>query len=77
MIIEKVITYEFDFPDYEIDNIVEKVWRNFNEQEARFYISNVVCGWDDCDYYTWDTDETEEVLAEIRRRVWIKNNLAD
>lgn len=77
MIIEKVITYEFDFPDYEIDNIVRQVWRDFTEEKARNCILDVVSGWDDCDYYAWETDETEKVLAEIKRRVWIKNNLAD
>ena len=77
MIIEKTITYQFDFPDYEIDRIVESLWRDFSETKARSYILDVVSGWDDCDYYTWDSDETAEVLAEVNRRIWIKKNLAD
>ena len=69
MVIEKQVWYTFDFPEDEIDRIVDLMREDYDERKAIREIEDVVSGWDDCDYYAWDRDETEKVVEEIKRRV--------
>lgn len=69
MYIEKQVTYQFDFPDDDIRRIVKALRNKYDKSKARTLVMEVVSGWDDCDYYAWDSDETEQVLAEIEKRL--------
>ena len=59
-----------DFPDEKIDYIV-----NYIHQYGWFLnvvetmIMDVVCEFDDCDYYAWGEEQTETVKNEISRRL--------
>ena len=70
MVLEWTIDCNVDFPDVEIDGIVKEAKENeWNDDRIRTAILSVVEGFDDYDYYTWDRDQTNEVLEEIHRRL--------
>ena len=69
MIIEKTIIRTFEFPDEEIDTIADDLRDNYDERILYKSIRDYTCGWDDCDYYEWDDDDTEKVAQEIKRRI--------
>ena len=69
MIIEKTIVHTFEFPDDEIDDIADELRDEYNEKILYRRINDYISGWDDCDYYNWDSEDTEKVAQAIRQRV--------
>lgn len=70
MVLEWTINCDIDFPDAEIDKIVEKAKENeWNNDRIKTAILSVVDGFDDYDYWTWNSDQTDKVLKEIHRRL--------
>lgn len=70
MIVTWTVEYEMDFSDTCIDEIVDDLRENgWDEKYARKCINNEVSHFDDCDYYAWGTEQTEEVLNVIKQRL--------
>lgn len=70
MILNWTVECSIDFPDAEIDEIVEEAKENeWNDDRIRTAILSVVDGFDDYDYWTWNSDQTDKILEEIHRRL--------
>lgn len=70
MIINWTVELETDFPDEEIDAIVDDaIAKNWDESQIRAAIFNVVIGFDDEFYFTWGEKQTDEVYKEVMQ--WI------
>ena len=70
MVLEWTIDCNVDFPDAEIDEIVEEAKENeWNDDRIRTAILSVVDGFDDYDYWTWSSDQTDKILEEVHRRL--------
>lgn len=63
------VEHEVEFSDSYIDEIVDELQENgWNEEYARGCIEEETRGFEDCDYYAWGTEQTEEVLNVIKQR---------
>lgn len=70
MVLEWTVDLAADFPDDVINRLGDMVReQGYDKQKLIFEIDNEVCGWDDSIYYQWGTDQTEEVIKEVLRRV--------
>lgn len=70
MVLEWTELYTVDFPDDEILRICEMVRQDgYDEAKVILEIIGVTEGFDDYDYYAWGTEQTKEVLDEIKHRV--------
>jgi len=70
MVVEWTEPYTVDFPDDEILRICEMVRQDgYDEAKVIHEIIEVTEGFDDYDYYAWGTEQTKEVLDEIKHRV--------
>lgn len=69
MIVTWTVEYGMDFPDDYIDEILNDLREDgWNEAYVRKCINEEVSGFEDCDYYAWGTEQTEEVLNVIKQR---------
>lgn len=70
MTLEWTVDFVADFPDDVINRLCDMVRQDGYDEKALCHeIMNEICGWDDDVYYQWGTEQTKEVLDEVKRRV--------
>ena len=70
MIVEWTEPYAVDFPDDEILRICNMVREEgYDEEKVILEIIGVTEGFDDYNFYAWGTEQTKEVLDEIKHRI--------
>ena len=70
MVLEWTVNLVADFPDTVINRLCDIAREEgFDEQKLIHEINDEICGWDDDIYYQWGTDQTQEVIKEVLRRV--------
>lgn len=70
MVLNWTVECNVEFPEAEIDEIVKEAKeKGWNDDRIRTVILYVVDGFDDYDYWTWNSDQTDKVLEEIHRRL--------
>lgn len=70
MTLEWTVDFVADFPDDVINRLCDMVRQDgYDEKTLCHEIMNEICGWDDDVYYQWGTEQTKEVLDEVKRRV--------
>ena len=70
MTLEWTVDLVSDFPDDVINRLCDIVRQDgYDEKVLCYEIMNEICGWDDDVYYQWGTEQTKEVLDEVKRRV--------
>lgn len=70
MVLNWTVECNVEFPETEIDEIVKEAKeKGWNDDRIRTVILYVVDGFDDYEYYTWNSDQTDKVLEEIHRRL--------
>jgi hypothetical protein len=59
-----------EFPEDEIEAICQAIRNNdYSVSNIRDLVTDVVEGFEDCDYYVWGEDQTQEVIKEIQSRI--------
>lgn len=59
-----------DFPDDDMNRIVAgAIDEGWTTEQIRREIDEVVMGFEDVDYYAWSSDQTAEVLEEVKNRM--------
>ncbi len=57
-------------PEYVLNHLCEDFQEDgYDEDILRNEINNVVSGWEDGSYYAWGEEQTNLVVAEVKRRV--------
>ena len=70
MVLEWTVDLAADFSDDVINRLSDMVReQGYDKQKLISEIDDEVCGWDDSIYNQWGTDQTEEVIKEVLRRV--------
>ena len=69
MTIEWTTYHVTEFPEETIEHICDRMREKYDEDLARRLIDDEVREWEDCDYYAWSSDESIQVLNEIKRRI--------
>ena len=63
-------TYSTDFDDWWIEEICDDIYKNgWDYDTVHTMIEEKVACLDDAIYFTWDEDETQAIMTEIKRRV--------
>lgn len=70
MTLEWTTTNIVEFPENEIETICQAIRNNdYSTSNIRDLVIDVIEGFDDCDYYAWGEDQTQEVIKEIKHRI--------
>ena len=70
MVLKWTTQHAVVFPEEDIERICELTReRCYEGSQIREAVIDTAMGFDDCDYYGWGEDQTQEVIREIKRRL--------